>query len=109
MKKVLLIAALLMPLGASAKIADFNAMIRENSAEQAKLHADVQAGMDQAHVALEASRDSNVIVEAKPDVQNIPTNGKLLRFKKEVVMHEASEKNNQKRLATEFKSADMEF
>ena len=109
MKKVILIALMVAPMLAQAKVADFNALINENTEAQKELRKEIRDQVEVTRQAFRRHEEPTVIVDNKRDSINVPTDKNFLRFKKEIVSHQVSEKDLQKRLANEFKSADMEF
>lgn len=111
MKKTMIILALSLPFGAFAKVADFNALIRENSAAQKELHKEVRANVDEGRLAVQedSDRSSTLADRVEPATVNVRSGKNLLRFKKEIVDHQAEQKDLERRLANEFKSSDLEF
>ena len=108
MKKAILMI-LMMSSVVNAKVSDFNSLIDENTAAQKQLHTEVRGGVDQTRMALKDPKDSTVIVDNSNESMNVPTSKNMLRFKKEISEQQAPDKKQQNRLATEFKSADLEF
>lgn len=109
MKKTLVILMSIYSLGVQAKVSDFNALINDNMKEQSQLHNDVKTSVGETQAALNPKESSTVMVETAQASINSPTGKNMLRFRKEMVSHETSERTLEKRLANEFKDADMEF
>lgn len=111
MKMIIAILTVLASTGASAKVADFNALIDENIQAQKALHQEVQTQTEVTRHALRNGKEAKevFVVESGSDTVNVPTRRELLRFKKEIVNHRLSQKDSDRRLANEFKDVDLEF
>lgn len=113
MKKMMLFTMTLWAFApvAQAKVSDFNALINENISAQKELHQEVRGQMGETRSALEhGDHDSDIVmVETKGNDINVPTNKKFMRFKKEMVDHQASQRATDKRLANELKSTELSF
>lgn len=110
MKTLVVMLSLILPMAAQAEVADFNALINENNKAQATLHEGLVTSVEETRLALEERAPGEpIVVEVQQHDVNVPTDKKFLRFKKEIVNHQASDGDLKKRLANEFESVDMEF
>lgn len=110
MKKAFVILALSLPFGAFAKISDFNALIKENSAAQKELHQEVKANVDEGRMAAQDEEKSSTLADTDGEATvNVRSNKNFLRFKKEIVDHQVEGKDMDRRLANELNSANLEF
>lgn len=110
MKNLMLLLSLMLPASALAEVADFNALINENQKAQEALHEGLVTSVEETRLTLEErAAHAPIVVEVQQNDVNVPTDKKFLRFKKEIVNHQASDRDLKKRLANEFDSVDMEF
>jgi len=106
MKAAIILALVLGAQYASARVHDFNAMIRENNQAQAELQGKLEKTVESARVAQEKRQDGYTVVEMKPSVHAVPTKKSVLRFKKEKVRHQLDQKAEANRLANELRSLE---
>lgn len=111
MKKAILLSVAMsfVALGAQAKVADFNALINQNVAAQKVLHQEVETQMGETRMALQKYEETTLLDDVKTAAINVPTDKKFLRFRKEIVQHQAPQKVMNKRIASEIKSMNNEF
>lgn len=99
-KQVVTMLIALVPAFASAKISDFNDMIRENAKSQSQLS---NALNETVKVARIQPRQRIVIVENGSSTYNAPT--KRLAFEKERIYNRVTEKSQFDRVASEISEA----
>ncbi len=98
---------ILIPVLGQAEVSDFNALIDENSKVQEELQDNIKEKSVSTAKALEKPSEKVVVVES--EAYNVPTNGRTLKFKKELHQYRPSTKKDLNRLAEELKSAEREF
>jgi hypothetical protein len=104
---IYILTLILVPILGQAEVSDFNALIDENSKVQQELQENIEEKTVSTAKALEKPADKVVVVESES--YNVPTNGRTLKFKKELHQYRASTKKELNRLAEELKSAEREF
>lgn len=105
MKTILAVLTLGLAFSAQAKLSDFNSLIEENSKAQNELHATLTTNMNDTKVAVQKEARERYLVDTSTTI-NVPTKKSFLTFSKEKNYYRASEKQAQKRLATEVDSAE---
>lgn len=105
-----LLLAVSIPMVSSAKVEDFNALIKENSQAQNQLHESLKEQLGEPRLALKkgSGNDFKKVITAQ-DSANSPTNKALLSFEKEGRYYRASEAKKMQRLANEIKELDGAF
>lgn len=109
MKKVILMILMVAPIFAQAKVSDFNALITENVQAQQKLGDELGRQVETRRQAFRKNEQPVYLVEQRGESVNVPTDRNMLRFHKEMVDHSVSEKELQKRIASEVKSSELAF
>lgn len=106
MKLILFFATLSLGLNSMAKVADFNALIDENSKAQSELHHNLKENLDLAKSTQAREVEEKFIVDRAESTITVPTSKKMLTFSKEKKYYRASEQQQQKRLAEEINQAE---
>lgn len=109
MKGLNLIAIILLPLVVSAKIGDFNELIKDTQASQQQLHSELRNGLDMSRVAVQNAVQPQVVVDSESYQVNSPTNTEILKFDKEKRSYRPSQKKQDERLAEELKEESLSF
>lgn len=108
--KTILLLSLMLPMMAQAKVSDFNALIEENQTAQKALYGEVKSKVEANRLALEETQTSTVLADSNTNTGiNVPTDKNFMRFKKELLQQQASEKNLQERLSHEMQSEGLQF
>lgn len=106
MKLILFLVTLSLGFSATAKVADFNTLIDENSKAQSELHTNLKENLDLAKTVQRKEVDEKFIVDRENSTITVPTSKKMLTFSKEKKYYRASERQQQKRLAEELNQAE---
>lgn len=109
MKTLVMILSLAFSFPAMAELADFNALINENQQAQKTFHQGLKTAVEDTRLALESEERGPIVIESQAQSVHSPTDKRFLRFKKELVNHQAPQKELRERLASEFESVDLEF
>lgn len=109
MKGLNLIAVILLPLVVSAKVGDFNELIKDTQTSQQQLHTDLRNGLDMSRIAIQNAIKPQVVVDSESYQVNSPTNSDILKFDKEKRSYRASQKKQDERLAEELNEESLSF
>jgi|GEM_PF-1662881 len=93
---------------ASAKVGDFNNMIKETLDSQKELHNNLSNNIETTRLAVRKESEQ-VIVDSDSSTINAPTVKDVLKFEKEKKAHKASRKKQDERLAQELKEEELNF
>lgn len=90
----------------AAESVDFDAIIKENSQAQNKLHRQIKETVDSSRVAAQTPDTGSQVIADSGQTVHVRTKKDMLTFAKEKKHSAASQKQNDKRLAQEFKDLE---